>query len=142
MVLSWVWLGILVLAIVVEILTDQLISIWFVPSSIVAIILDFCDVNPIWQVILFLLVAAAGIVLSKTLLSKYLAKTDCRTNIDAIIGEKCIVTERVDNYAGCGQAKIKGQVWSARSVDDNDVFECGEVLRVVAIEGVKLICKK
>lgn len=142
MELAWIWVAVLVLAIAVEALTDQLVSIWFVPSSIVATILDFCEVKPIWQIIIFLLVSAVGIVFSKTILTKFIPKPSCKTNIDAIIGEKCVVTERVDNYAGCGQAKVKGQVWSVRSVNDDEVFECGEVLNVVAIEGVKLICRK
>ena len=89
-----------------------------------------------------LLIAAAGIILAKTVLSKVLKTKIIKTNIDAIVGERCVVTERVDNYAGCGQVKIKGQIWSARGVDDDDVFEEGDVLRVVAIEGVKVICKK
>jgi len=38
--------------------------------------------------------------------------------------------------------KVKGQIWSARGVGDDDVFESGEILHVVAIEGVKVICKK
>ena len=50
--------------------------------------------------------------------------------------------EKVDNFAGCGQVKVKGQVWSARSVCEDDVFDVGDVLSVVAIEGVKVICKK
>lgn len=140
--MSWIWIGIIVLAIIVEIFTDQLISIWFVPSAIVATVLDFCDVRPVWQMLVFFILTAVGIILTKTVLVKYTKKSSCKTNIDAIIGEKCIVTERVDNYAGCGQAKINGQIWSCRSVNDEDVFECGDVLRVVAIEGVKLICKK
>ena len=65
-----------------------------------------------------------------------------KTNIDSIIGEKCVVTEKIDNFAGCGQAKVKGQVWSARGLYDDDEFEVGETLRIVAIEGVKIICKK
>ena len=65
-----------------------------------------------------------------------------KTNIEAIIGQKCVVTERIDNYAGCGQAKVNGQVWSARGCNDEDVFEVGEILRIVAIEGVKIICKR
>ena len=59
-----------------------------------------------------------------------------------IVGERCIVVERVDNYAGCGEVKVKGQVWSARGVYENDVFSEGEELKIVAIEGAKLICKK
>lgn len=63
-------------------------------------------------------------------------------NIDTIIGEKCVVTEKIDNYAGCGEVKVAGQVWAARGAFDDDVFEVGTVLHIVAIEGVKLICKK
>ena len=63
-------------------------------------------------------------------------------SLEDTIGEKCTVVETVDNYAGCGLVKVKGQVWSARGVDDDDVFRAGETLYVVAIEGVKLICKK
>lgn len=63
-------------------------------------------------------------------------------SLESVIGERCIVTERIDNYAGCGQVKVNGQGWSARGAYDEDTFEVGESLRVVAIEGVKLICKK
>ena len=63
-------------------------------------------------------------------------------SLEDIIGEKCTVSELVDNYAGCGLVKVKGTEWSARSVNDEDVFEVGESLTVVAIEGVKLICNK
>ena len=52
------------------------------------------------------------------------------------------MVETVDNYIGCGLVKVKGQVWSARGVNDDDIFEIGERLTVVAIEGVKLICRK
>ena len=142
MSLAWIWIGVIVLAIVIEVLTDQLISIWFVPGAIVAIVMDFFEASPIAQCLALFLVSIAGIILAKTVLSKYLSRATCKTNIDAIIGEKCVVTERVDNFAGCGQAKIKGQIWSVRSVNDDDVYECGEVLKIVAIEGVKLICKK
>ena len=63
-------------------------------------------------------------------------------SIDAIIGEKCVVTEKIDNYAGCGEVKVAGQIWAARGAFDDDVFEAGTVLHIVAIEGVKLICKE
>ena len=140
--MGWIWVSIIVLAVIIELLTDQLISIWFVPGAIVATILDFCTVGIIWQVLVFLVVSIAGIILGKTVLVKYLPAKDTRTNIEAIIGEKCVVTEKIDNFAGCGQAKVNGQIWSARSVNEDEIFEAGEVLSVVAIEGVKLICKK
>lgn len=142
MVWSWVWIAVIILAIIIEVLTDQLISIWFVPGAIVSTILDFCNVDLIWQILVCLLISVAGIILGKKFLTKYLPMKDSKTNIEAIIGEKCVVTEKIDNFAGCGQAKVKGQIWSARGVDEADVFEVGEILNIVAIEGVKLICKK
>ena len=142
MTYGWMWIGVIVLAIVAEVLTDQLVSIWFVPAAIVSTILDFCDVKIIWQILVFLLVSAIGIVFAKIFLPKISPRENLKTNIEAIIGERCIVTEKIDNFAGCGQVKIKGQVWSARGVEEDSVFEEGEILHVVAIEGVKVICKK
>lgn len=61
---------------------------------------------------------------------------------DGLVGERCVVTERIDNFAGCGEVKVKGEVWSARGVLENDTFSEGETLKIVAIEGAKLVCKK
>ena len=142
MIFGWIWIAIIAFAIVIETLTDQLVSIWFVPAAALCIVLDFLSIDIVWQLLIFLLISAIGIILSKTLLAKYLTSGNTKTNIEAIVGEKCIVTERIDNFAGCGLAKVKGQIWSARSVNDDDIYEVGDVLNVVAIEGVKLICKK
>ena len=140
---GWGWIAVIIIAIVIEALTDQLISIWFVPAAMVATILDFTGVDVIWQVLVFVVISIVGIVISKTLLKKYLSRAEnTKTNVEAIVGERCIVTERIDNFAGCGQAKVKGQIWSARGVNDDDVYEVGEILDIVAIEGVKLICRK
>ena len=139
---GWIWIAVIILAIVVEVLTDQLIAIWFIPGAAIGVVLDFLSVPPIWQVLIFLVTTCIGIVVGKMFLSKKLKKTSTKTNIDAIIGERCVVTERIDNFRGCGQAKVKGQIWSARGVGEDDVFEVGEILNIVAIEGVKLICRK
>ena len=142
MIYGWIWIAVIVLAFIIEVLTDQLISIWFVPGAVIATIFDFCDINPIWQLLVVLVLAAIGIIFAKTFLCKRINSSVVKTNIEAIIGERCIVTEKIDNYVGCGQVKVKGQIWSARGVGDDDVFESGEILHVVAIEGVKVICKK
>ena len=139
---GWMWLVVLLLALTLEAATDQLVSIWFVPASIIAIVLDFFAVPIIWQVLAFLLVAAIGILLARRLVLNMKRGENTKTDLDTIVGEKCIVTERIDTFAGCGQAKVKGQVWSARGLDSEDVFEQGEILQIVGIEGVKLICKR
>ena len=140
---GWIWIAVLALSLIVEAFTDQLISIWFAPGAIVATIMDFFKAPLYLQVLVFLVISILGIAVLRRLITKYLKpNASARTNIDAIIGEKCVVTERIDNFAGCGQVKVHGQIWSARGVNEDDTFEVGEVLSVVAIEGVKLICKK
>ena len=62
--------------------------------------------------------------------------------IEAIVGERCVVVEKIDNFAGCGQVKVNGQFWSARGANEDDVFEVGQTLNIVAIEGVRLVCVK
>ena len=142
MIYGWMWIAVIAVAIIVEVITDQLVSIWFVPGAVVATFLDYFDVGFVWQVLVVLLFSAAGIVFAKTYLSKKISSRIIKTNVEAIIGERCVVTEKIDNYIGCGQVKIKGQIWSARGVEEDSVFDVGESLKVVAVEGVKVICKK
>lgn len=140
--LIWLWIGVIVIALAVEMATDQLVSIWFVPSAFVTAILSLCKLGLIWQVLIFTVLSAAGIVVSKILLAKSNRGKDTRTNTEALIGERCVVTSRIDNFEDQGQVKIKGQFWTARGTGENDVYEVGEALTVVSIEGVKLICEK
>ncbi len=61
---------------------------------------------------------------------------------DALVGEKGIVTETVDAEAGTGLVEINGEGWAARSVYTDDVYEAGQEVSVVAVEGVKVIVKQ
>lgn len=139
---GWMWVAIIIFAVIIEAVTEQMISIWFVPGAVICTVMDFLNVGIVWQVLVFLLISLVGILFVRKQVLKFKPGKDTKTNIDAIIGEKCVVTEKIDNFAGCGQAKVKGQIWSARGLGEDDVFEKGEVLRIVAIEGVKIICKK
>ena len=65
-----------------------------------------------------------------------------QNDLESIIGKKCVVVEKIDNFSGCGQVKVNGQSWSARAAYEENIFNVGDVLRVVAIEGVKLVCVK
>ena len=58
-----------------------------------------------------------------------------------MIGETALITEDVCNIENTGLVKVRGQIWSARSASGEDL-RAGELVTVVAIEGVRLICKK
>ena len=138
----WIWVLVIAMAVIVEIVSDQLVSIWFVPGALVALLLECFNVDIWWQIFAAAIVTLAGIFFLRKFLIRFTKTAASRTNIDLIIGEKCVVTEKIHNFAGCGQVKVKGQIWSARGCSEDDVFEEGEILSIVAIEGVKLICKR
>lgn len=134
------WVAIVLLAIIVEALLPGLVAIWFVPAGIVAALLALMSVPVPLQVIVFFVLAFLFVIFSRTIFSKFFKKKkDTRTNVDAVIGEKCVVTERIENLAGCGQVKVGGMFWSARALDEAAVYEAGTVVTVRAVMGVKLI---
>ena len=137
-----VWTTIVVAAVVAEALIPGLVAIWFVPGGVASLILSLFSVDLWIQVVVFLALSIAFLLCSRLIFRRLVAKPTTKTNIDAVIGEKCIVTERVENLAGCGQVKVKGMEWSARTIDENDTLSVGDVVTVVAIEGVKLIVRR
>jgi membrane protein implicated in regulation of membrane protease activity len=58
-----------------------------------------------------------------------------RTGAAALVGRKAIVLERIANDEGVGCVKIDGEVWTARSFDEDQVFDPGERVEVVEIRG-------
>ena len=134
------WLCVIIAAVVVEVFTSGLVSIWFVPSAFVSLILTVFDVSTEVQIAVFVVLSVCFLFAFK-LLSKRRIKKGAKLNLDAIIGEKAVVVDKIQNIAGSGQVKVHNQIWSARSSDPDVVFEEGDVVSVVAIEGVKLNCK-
>lgn len=135
------WIAVMVLAVVAESMTTALVAIWFMPSAIISMILAFFKVPVPVQAIVFLAVSTLLIVFSRTIFKKTVAAHQVATNANAVIGETAIVTDRICNIENKGLVKVRGQVWSARSADGNDI-EAGELVSVISIEGVKLICRK
>jgi len=59
-----------------------------------------------------------------------------RTGAAALVGHRAMVLERIVNEEGVGCVKIDGgEVWTARSLDDDEVIEAGERVEVVDIKG-------
>ena len=58
-----------------------------------------------------------------------------RTGAAALVGKPALVLERIANNEGVGCVKIDGEVWTARSFDEDEVIEPGEQVEVVEIRG-------
>ena len=134
----YVWIAVLVAAVVVEALTNDFVAIWFFPAAVISMVLSLFDVAPWVQLIVFLLVGLALVVATRPLCRKFLTVKEEKTNVDALVGKVCIVTEEICNIEERGEVKLSGLCWSARAADGR-VIAVGEQVTVKEIQGVKLI---
>jgi membrane protein implicated in regulation of membrane protease activity len=140
--MAYVWLGVIILAIIAEASTVSLVSIWFVPSACIAMILALCEVQLWIQLVVFFITFLLLMIFIKPLVKNCFRVKPVATNADTVIGLDAVVLEPINNLEAKGQVKVRGQVWSARSSEEAVTYAEGEIVRVLSIEGVKLICEK
>jgi len=58
-----------------------------------------------------------------------------RTGAAALVGKQAIVLETIANDEGAGIVRIDGEVWTARSLHDDQVIERGTRVEVIDIKG-------
>lgn len=139
-VMTIVWTAAIILFGVVEAVTAGLVSIWFVAGALVALIAAFVGA-PLWlQIVLFLLVSATALALTRPLLRKITAANVEATNADRVLGDVGKVTETIDNENSAGAVYVDGKVWTARSVDGT-VIPAGSLVHIESMQGVKLLVK-
>lgn len=134
------WIVLLVVLIIVEAVTAQLVTIWFAAGAAAALIAELCGLQQWLQWVIFIAVSAIALVATRPLVRKVTNKTVQPTNADRCIGQTAVVTEDIDNIEGKGQVHVNGVTWTARS-SDGSVFRKDERVTVEKIEGVKLIVK-
>ena len=138
--LPYVWLAVMATAIVIEVVFSKGKGLVFIPGGLAAMLLAAFEQRFLYQGLAFLLLSCLPFVLLLVFESKRASAPSLA--LDAMIGERATVVERIENVAGSGEVEVDGRVWSARAIPEETVYEPGEILSVVAIEGVTLICKK
>lgn len=133
-----VWIIAAAVFLIVEAITAAMSSIWFLAGSLAALAAAALGAD-IWiQALLFVGVSAVCFALLYPRLKKLLRRDRQPTNADMVIGQQCVVTQRIDNLAGTGAVFVDGKTWTARSAHGETV-ELGAVVTAKDIEGVKLI---
>jgi membrane protein implicated in regulation of membrane protease activity len=90
------------------------------------------------QVLVFVIVSVALIAVVRPIANRNAKqKPELRSGIDALKGRQAVVLERVDGSGG--RIKLAGEIWSARTLDDDLAFEPGQRVDVVEIEGATAV---
>lgn len=133
-----VWLIVALACLIIEGVTVGLTTIWFAAGALVALICAMLDFGIAVQVIVFLAVSFFLLIFTRKIFVEKLKAGSQKTNVNAIIGEKCIVTSPIRPYQ-VGQVKCDGQVWSATGEKEEMEIQAGQLVKVCAVEGVKLV---
>jgi len=133
----YVWLTIAVVLAIIEMSTVNLVSIWYIISSIVTMIISLFIDNIVIQVAIFVLGGTILLILTKDALKKILPEK-IQTNIDRIIGMEGIVTKEITKKLP-GEVKVDGKYWTAIAEETITVDSTVEILE---INSTKLKVKK
>lgn len=134
----FMWLIVIVLLTILEAVTINLVSIWFIISGIISLFLSFAIESFYIQFGVFVLLGIVLMFLTRPYLVKKLSKKKTNTNFDRVIGMTGVVTEEITKLK-IGEVKVDGKRWSAIS---DEKIKAGEEVIVQAIDGVKLIVRK
>ncbi|KUL43134.1 hypothetical protein ADL22_13745 [Streptomyces sp. NRRL F-4489] len=87
------------------------------------------------QVLVFVAVSVALIAVVRPIANRHRGQSpELASGVDALKGRTATVLTRVDAGDG-GRIKLGGEVWSARALDGERVYEAGQQVDVVEIEG-------
>ena len=132
----FLWLGLMVVFLIIELATVGLTSIWFSGGALAALLVSLAGAGMV------VVVSAVLVIFTRPFAAKYINVHHVKTNCDELIGSVVKVTETVDNFAQTVTAIAQGKEWTARCKSDKDRIEKDSLAKVTAISGVKLILEK
>ncbi len=133
------WLIALAVLLVIEIVTLGLTTIWFAGGALIAFIAALLGVDVWVQLLLFSIISLVLLIFTRPVAMKRLNKNRVKTNYEGLIGKVVKVTKTVDNQNQSGEAVVNGQEWTVRSLNEDVIIEPGTKVKIVNIEGVRLI---
>lgn len=132
------WAVAIAVFVILELSTVGLTSIWFALGSLCALIAALLGAHVWLQIVWFVIISVAALILTRPLVKKYINGKTYATNADRVIGSRAVVKERIDGITGTGAVLADGKMWSARSADGS-VIEVDTTVTVQEIQGVKLV---
>ncbi|MCR5231833.1 MAG: NfeD family protein [Acholeplasmatales bacterium] len=137
----WVWLAVFVIAIVVEALTEELVSIWFGAGALITIPISYAA--PFWvEIVVFAVISVAALIFTRPLIKKLMDRTERKTNVDEFVGKRVKVIKDVDKFDG-GEIKLNGIVYTAILCEEDDVtIKKDTIVEIVALKGNRVVVRQ
>lgn len=136
--MAFKWLMVIILCCILEAVTINLVSIWFIASGIVALIASFFTDSLTIQLGIFVILGIILLITTRKPLQKMVNQKKEKTNIDRIFDMTGTVIEEI-NKNKPGTVKIDGKIWTATA---DEKIESETIIKVLSINSTKLKVKK
>jgi membrane protein implicated in regulation of membrane protease activity len=92
------------------------------------------------SLIVFALVTAACFAFVRPVARAHVRQpAHARTGTAALVGRSAVVTQEIVNDRSLGTVRLDGEIWTARSLDDDEVIPAGVRVQVVEIRGATAV---
>lgn len=133
----YLWLLVIIVLSIIEASTANLVCIWYIVSAILTLIVSLFIDNTLIEFAIFVLTGTILLLTTKNFIKNKLVSKE-KTNLDRIIGARGVVTEDIEDLI-IGEVLVDGKKWSA--ISDKPIKK-GEKVKIVKIEGVKLVVER
>lgn len=124
-----------------EALTGDLFLLMLSGGALAAVASSLLVDNYIVDGVVFLVVSVLLLVLVRPALRRRFASSPGLLDpAKALEGKSALVLDKVARHEG--QVKLDGEVWTARPLNDNDVYEAGDHVTVMRIDGATAVVFK
>lgn len=127
----YIWLVLFTILSVIEILTINLVTLWFALSALIVFLLNLIFGKLESSYLIFSILSMLFLILLKPIFKKYFLNIN-KTRIGDVGTEVIIVKIENDEYV----VKYKGGEWQALS---KNKYVVGEKVKIISFEGNKII---
>ena len=138
---AFYWLIVFVIALLVEIATMGITSIWFAGGALIAWVIAKLGFGVTVQAVVFILASLLLLILTRPIAVKYFNVERQKTNAESLIGKYGVVIEEIDTLQAKGRVEIQGMEWSAKTEAPDGKIAKDTVVVIDGIQGVKLIVR-
>lgn len=137
-----IWLIVAIILVIIEICTAAFGSICFAIGAAFSALAAGLGLGLTWQIIIFAAVSLLTFIFLRPIAMRFLDRKskDVKTNADALVGRKGIVSERIDSTQHTGRVAIDGDDWKAVSANGS-VIEKGVEVEIVKRDSIILTVK-
>ena len=138
-----IWLIAAIVLIIFEICSATFGAICFAIGAGFSALAAGLGANLTWQIIIFAVASMLIFIFLRPFMMKFLDRKskDVKTNADALVGRKAVVSERIDAVQHTGRVAVDGDDWKAVTADGS-VIEKGVEVEIVKLDSIILTVKQ